>query len=466
VPDPGFDALVGQVLAGRFSVIRVIGRTAVGILYEVQHQETHRKLTLEKLGLPLKDDPEAFVRFRHDADVVAKLHHPNIAEIVEWQTLEDGSRCLAMERPEGEDLATRMKKGVPPWSMVSAVAEQVLTALEVAHQAGVIHGALTPQHIFLAREPDGRERCKLHGFGVSRIWHLYPHPSFVEERIEAAFYLSPEHAQGKTGELGPASDCFSFASILFELVSSKQPFSAASAGAIVYKIGHGQADSVLQHRPDAPPALDKVLSRAWERDRERRLTAPALREELLAVLSSAQFLAGSAEIRVQSQAVTAPSALLLPEPLPDTAPNDETRQPILSAQSSPAALRQRRWFLPAVGGTAALLLLLIVLIARKASPPPLLPAPAPAVAAPPAAEPPVAPPAAEPPVAPPAAEPPVAPPPEPAVAPPTPDAVDDDAPKKHRKHHHHSSSSKTSSRTHKSKDAPKPPSKKTRETEM
>ena len=147
-----------------------------------------------------------------------------------------------------------MKKGVPPWSMVSAVAEQVLTALEAAHQAGVIHGALTPQHIFLAREPGGRERCKLHGFGVSRIWHLYPHPSFAEERIEAAFYLSPEHAQGKTGELGPASDCFSFASILFELVTGKQPFSAASAGAIIYKIGHGQADSVLQHRPDAPPA--------------------------------------------------------------------------------------------------------------------------------------------------------------------------------------------------------------------
>jgi serine/threonine-protein kinase len=437
------------VLAGRFRVIRVIGRTAVGILYEVQHEETHRTLTLEKLELPLKDDPGAFERFRHDADVVAKLHHPNIAEIVEWQTLEDGSRCLAMEHPEGEDLATRMKKGVPPWSMVSAVVEQVLTALEAAHQAGVIHGALTPQHIFLAREPGGRERCKLHGFGVSRISHLYPHPSFAEERIEAAFYLSPEHAQGKTAELGPASDCFSFASILFELVTGKPPFNAASAGAIVYKIGHGQADSVLQHRPDAPPALDKVLARAWERDRERRVTAPALREELLAVLSSAQFLAGgSAEIRVPAEAATAPSTLLLPEPLPAAAPSDdETRQSIQPAQWSLAALRQRRWFLPAAGGTGVLLLLLIVLIARKGAPPPL-PAPAPVVAAPPAAEPPVA------------------APPEPAVAPPTPEAVDDDAPKKHHKHHHHSSSSKTSSTTHKSKDTPKSTSKKARKTEM
>jgi serine/threonine-protein kinase len=437
------------VLAGRFRVIRVIGRTAVGILYEVQHEETHRTLTLEKLGLPLKDDPGAFERFRHDADVVAKLHHPNIAEIVEWQSLEDGSRCLAMEHPEGEDLATRMKKGVPPWSMVSAVAEQVLTALEAAHHAGVIHGALTPQHIFLAREPGGRDRCKLHGFGVSRISHLYPHPSFAEQ-IEAAFYLSPEHAQGKTAELGPASDCFSFASILFELVTGTQPFSAASAGAIIYKIGHGQADSVLQHRPDAPPALDKVLARAWERDRERRVTAPALREELLAVLSSAQFLAGgSAEIRVPAEAATAPSTLLLPEPLPAAAApdDDETRQSIQPAQWSLAALRQRRWFLPAAGGTAVLLLLLIVLIGRKGSPPPV-PAPAPVVAAPPAAEPPVA------------------APPEPAVAPPTPEAVDDDAPKKHHKHHHHSSSSKTSSTTHKSKDTPKSTSKKTRKTEM
>jgi serine/threonine protein kinase len=423
VPDPGVDdALVGQVLAGRFRVVRVIGRTAVGILYEVQHQETHRTLTLEKLGLPPKDDPGAFARFRHDAELVAKLHHPNVAEIVEWQTLEDGSRCLAIEHPRGEDLATRMKKGLPPWSMVSAVAEQVLTALDVAHQAGLIHGALTPQHIFLASDPGGRERCKLHGFGVSRIWHLYPHPSFVEERIEAAFYLSPEHAQGKIGELGPASDCFSFASILFELVTGKQPFSAASAGAIIYKIGHGQADSVLQHRPEAPPALDKVLARAWERDRERRLTAPALREELLAVLSSAQFLAGgSVEIPLQPEGATAPATLLLPEPLPAAAANAETRQSTLPVQWSLAALRRRRWFLPAVGGSALLLLLLIVLIARKRSPASPLPAPAPVVAAPPAAEPPAAPPAA------------------PTVAPPAPDAVADDAPRKHRKHHHHSS---------------------------
>ena len=434
MPDPGFDALVGQVLAGRFRVTRVIGKTAVGILYEVQDEETHRTLTLEKLGPPSKDDPAAFERFRHDADVAAKLHHANIAEIVEWQTLDDGSRCLVMEHPEGEDLATRMKQGVPPWSMVSAVAEQVLTALDVAHQAGVIHGALTPQHIFLAREPGGRTRCKLHGFGVSRIWHLYPHPSFAEEeRIETAFYLSPEHAQGKTSELGPASDCFSFASILFALVTGKPPFSAASAGAIIYKIGHGRADSVLQHRPDAPPALDKVLARAWERDRERRLTAAALREELLAALSSAQFLAGgSAEIVVQPEAAAAPSTLLLPEPLPAAAPDDETRQSTLPARWSLAALRQRRWFLPALGGAALLLLLLIVAIARKGAPPPL-PAAAPVAAAPPAPEPPVA------------------APPEPPVAPPAPDAVEDDASKKHHKHHHHSSSSKPSHTTHKSK---------------
>src|SRR6185369_5569028 len=136
-------------------------------------------------------------------------------------------------------------------------------------------------------------------------------------------------AQGKTAELGPASDCFSFASILFALVTGKQPFTAASAGAIIYKIGHGQADSVLQHRPDAPPALDKVLSRAWERDRERRLTAPALREELLAVLSSAQFLSGgSVEVPVQCEAGTAPGSLLLPEPLPGAALNDETRETV------------------------------------------------------------------------------------------------------------------------------------------
>lgn len=434
MPDPGVDALVGQVLAGRLRVVRAIGKTAVGVLYEAHDEQSQRTLTLEKLGVPRKDDPAAFERFRHDADVVTALHHPNVSEIVEWQTFEDGARGLTMERPDGEELAARMKKGGPPWSMVAAVAEEVLTALEAAHRAGVIHGALTPLHIYLARDGGGRARCKLHGFGVWRIWHLYPHPSFAEERLEAAFYLSPEHAQGRTGELGPASDCFSFASILFELVTGKPPFNAASAGAILYKIGHGHADSVLQHRPDAPPALDTVLSRAWERDRERRPDAAALREELLAALSSAQFLAGgSTEIALQPEAAAAPSTLLLPEPLPAVA-------------SDEAPVRQRRWLLPAAGGGALLLLLSIVLLARKGAPPPP-PAPAPVVAAPPAAAPP------------PVAAPPVAPTP---VAPAPPDAVVDDAPKKHHHHHHHSSSSTT----HKSKDAHKSPSKKKHATEM
>ena len=349
-----------------------------------------------------------------------------------------------MERPEGEDLATRMKQGAPPWSMISAVAEQVLTALEAAHQAGVIHGALTPQHIFLAREPGGRVRCKLHGFGVSRIWHLYPHPSFVEERLEAAFYLSPEHAQGKTGELGPASDCFSFASILFELVTGKQPFSAASAGAIIYKIGHGQADSVLQHRPDAPACprqgpFARVGARprtSPDRPRAPRRIACSARER---PVPRRRLRRNSGAVRSSDRAR---ARCCCRSPYPTPPPTTRHANQLLPAQWSLAALRQRRWFLPAVGGTAGLLLLLIVLIARKGSPPPR-PAPASAVAAPPAAEPPVA------------------PPPEPAVAPPTPDAVDDDAPKQHRKHHHHSSSSKTSSSTHKSKDAPRSTSKKT-----
>jgi serine/threonine-protein kinase len=418
------------VVAGRYRALRVIGKSTVGVVYEVEQQSPLRKLTLERFALPVEDEPQAHLSFRHDADVVARLKHPNVADIISWETLEDGSRCVVLERLPGEDLATRMKKtGALPWGEVASIAEQMLAALDAAHGAGVVHGDLGPQHVFLVKDKGGKERCKVHGFGVSKIRHLYPHPG-GEDPIEAALYLSPEHAQGNTTGILPASDCFSFGSILYELCTGLPAFNAKNAGGVIYKICHGSAEPLLQNRKDAPPELAKILARVWDRDPAKRIaSAAALREELAAALAGAVFLSGGApEAAAAGEPMSAPVMVLTPEPLsPSSVPTKLTPLPE-GGRFELNALKQQKWFWPAVGGAGASLLLLIILIARGcggSSP-----------AAPVAVQPPSA--------APPAAEP-AKPEPAPAAAPAfEPDAVEAPPPEKRRRHHHHHKSSSSS----------------------
>lgn len=105
------DPLVGTVVAGRYEIVRRIGKGGMGAIYEARHLKLHRSFALKCLIASLADDAEALARFQREADVVARLRHPNIVEIVDVETLEDGTPCLVMELLRGEDLGHRLARG-------------------------------------------------------------------------------------------------------------------------------------------------------------------------------------------------------------------------------------------------------------------------------------------------------------------------------------------------------------------
>jgi len=282
------DPFIGRTVAGRYEVLSLIGKGGMGAIYEVRHLKLGRTFALKRLSDAYATDPTMLARFRREADIVARLRHPNVVEIVDWDTLDDGSPCLVMERLHGQDLAARLAtEGPLPWPTIARIADAVLAALEVAHQAGIVHRDLKPKNIFLARDDAGGEHVKLLDFGLSKVRDQH---SVGNEAnlIGTPLYMAPEQANGKPAEIGPAVDVWAVGAILHELATGHPAFDAPTAPVILYRICYGQPEPLLQHRPDAPPAVVEVIEAALSRDPSKRIVdAAELRRRLRAALDLA-----------------------------------------------------------------------------------------------------------------------------------------------------------------------------------
>src|SRR5262249_38646912 len=154
-------------------------------------------------------EPEALARFQREADVVAGLRHPNVVEIVDWDVTPDGEPCMVMELLRGEDLSQRLRKrGALPWPELGRIADQVLGALSGAHRAGIGHGARKRENVFWATEEAGGEHARRLAFGVSKIRHSDSLVTGDDRLIGTPAYMSPEQADGRTEEVGPATDAW------------------------------------------------------------------------------------------------------------------------------------------------------------------------------------------------------------------------------------------------------------------
>src|SRR5205814_9615480 len=121
------DPLLGQVVGGRYEVVRLIGRGGMGAIYEVRNTRVGRSFAMKTLIGEAADDSEVLARFRREADVVARIKHPNIVEGVDWETLADESPCIILEYLHGEDLARRVRDAAPmPWLFIAKVGDQIL----------------------------------------------------------------------------------------------------------------------------------------------------------------------------------------------------------------------------------------------------------------------------------------------------------------------------------------------------
>ncbi len=382
------DNLVGQVVAGRYQVIRKIGRGGMGSIYEVRHTRLGRSFALKALAADLSRDAEALARFQREAETIAKLRHPSIVEVVDWDMLADGSPCMVMELLSGEDLAAHIRRRGPlPWPSVARTGDAVLSALSAAHRAGITHRDIKPQNIFLATDDSGEVKVKLLDFGLSKVQESTSGLTGDQQMLGTPAHMAPEQIDGATERIGPASDVWSMATVLYEMATARPAFRGANVPAILYQVCHGTAPSVSSLRSDTPPAFDDLVRRALSRDLpERTCSIERLRAELRAALgplAPGLFVdrLGDGGVDV---AVTQSMAPATPSPSTMTRASGQLQERALAVKS-PA----RRRALP-LAATMAVLALAIVAVAgylatrdddRTAAPGPSAaegPAPAPA----------------------------------------------------------------------------------------
>ncbi|HKE97715.1 MAG TPA: protein kinase [Actinomycetes bacterium] len=267
--------MVPNLLGDRYEVGRLLGTGAISEVYEGWDRLHGRRVEIKVLLDAYAGDELALARFRGEARVAARLRHPNVIRVEDAEQ-DDGVHFVVLEAVDGPSLAERLDDGTPlGWRAVTAIGAAVCSALEHAHDLGVVHGRLTSGCVLLGT--DGTVKTGGFGAGAQAAAGLGAAPA------ADARYLAPELARG--GRPDERSDVYALGCCLYEAATGQVPFDGESAAQIAVR--HVSEDPVPPQRrnPELPADLGEVILRALaKRPGDRPQTAPALREELQRVL--------------------------------------------------------------------------------------------------------------------------------------------------------------------------------------
>ena len=285
------DALAPGQRVGRYLILHQLGAGGMGEVYLAEDTRLGRKVALKFLPASLTGDPARVGRFEQEARAASALNHPNVSTIHEFGEDEAGRYFIAMEHVDGVTLRRRLEEGPIALAEALDVAAQVAAALQVAHEAGVVHRDVKPENVMLRR--DGI--AKVVDFGIAKLGAQPAEPdaparSLVDTGagtlVGTAAYMSPEQARGAA--VDERTDVWSLGVVLYEMVSGRKPFAGETASELIAGVIDREPPPLTVRDGDVPPGLARVVRKALEKDRERRyrgmsemaLDIKALRREL------------------------------------------------------------------------------------------------------------------------------------------------------------------------------------------
>ena len=291
---------------GRYELRRVLGRGAMGVVYEGLDPSLNRRVAVKTILKNAAIDDETAraysAQFAREAQAAGRLNHPNIVQVHDFA--EQGEVAyLVMEYIQGRELRSYFdgKEKFEPAEAVRIMGE-LLDALDFAHEAGVIHRDVKPANVML----DAQRRVKLADFGVARIQDS--ERSAAGTMVGTPAFMSPEQIQG--GKIDRRTDLFSAGVVLYQLLTGEQPFTGQGAWTVAKKI--------MQDDPPAPSAVVKSVSPVFD-----EIVSKALAK------NPAQRFATAREFAAALRGALAPSA--------QTAPPGTTSLPLKPKAAGPAA---------------------------------------------------------------------------------------------------------------------------------
>ena len=256
---------VGTVVADSYEVTGLLGRGGMGAVWVAQHRRLPGKRVAIKVLLAGGADPQALARFQREAEIASRIGHPNIVDVLDFNTLADGTPYQVLEFLDGESLGARLKRGALPLATVIDLTRQMGSALLAAHRAGVVHRDLKPENIVLCRTDAGgvlHDRVKILDFGISKIRGSNTLQTQESVLIGTPQYMSPEQAKGKNQEVDQRTDIFALGAIVHEMLSGQPAFTGDSVVSVILDVVQGTPAPLASLVPSLPPAVVAAVERA------------------------------------------------------------------------------------------------------------------------------------------------------------------------------------------------------------
>jgi len=264
---------------GRYEIERELGRGGMAVVYLARDPAMKRQVAVKVLPRQFTHDPQFRTRFQREAEIIAALEHSHIVPIYDFGEHED-QPFIVMRYMPGGPLTDRLKQGPLPVAEAGRIIASLASALDEAHSKGIIHRDLKPGNILF----DHHNEPFISDFGIAKLSEATAALTGTG-MIGTPAYMSPEQARGDK-HIDGRSDIYALGSILFEMLTGKQPYEADTPMGIAIKHVTEPVPRILDTNPDLPPGCEAVITQVMAKSPSERFpTASALAAELSALIT-------------------------------------------------------------------------------------------------------------------------------------------------------------------------------------
>ncbi|MEZ4403813.1 MAG: serine/threonine-protein kinase [Kofleriaceae bacterium] len=301
----GGAVLAPGTLAGGYRLDGVIAQGGFGQVYRAVEPATGRVVAVKVMHGELCTTPSAVARFLREAEIMGRVRHPNVVELVGWGTVDDGRPYLVMEFLAGTDLARELARvGRLSLDRVVEVITPCCAALAAAHAQAIVHRDVKASNLFVADDGAGRQRVVLIDFGIAKL----AAPDAAElttsrQAVGTPVTMAPEQVAG--GMVDARTDVYGLGVMAFHLLTGRLPFEDESPAIVQYLHAHARRPAPSAFAP-LPAAIDPVVMRAMAIDPSQRFPGPLAFAEALAA-------AATTERVVEAALVARPAVAILVE---------------------------------------------------------------------------------------------------------------------------------------------------------